>query len=313
MNNKKPLILAVVLLILVALIYLPKLLPEKRSYPARLAQIDTTQVTRIYLTSRKDTLDLRKVDSEWKIYSPAKLPVEGYRMDRVLRSLAGLRVTALVTSRPERSADFEVTDTLAQGVAVYSDASPEPVRFLVGKASQDFRHSYARLAGSKQVLEVAENLTSAFNLSAGNVFRHQLYSFDAEELKQVEIKGVQDRKESLKLERAEPFRLTDYSDREVAVDSSAAARYFQSIHTLRDSSLILPEDEKPEQVAEKVLEAVLTTTDGKQVEIAFYNDPDDEKKFIVTTSEFPYRFRAAEYVLKNFRKKAADLAPKEEK
>ncbi len=308
--QKRTLILIGLLVLLLLLIYLPDLIPEDRGYPSTLGEIDTAAVTRIEVIASDEQLVLLKEGGELVMSEPFSLPLEDYQRRRLLGALANLKVSALITENPERFTEFALTDTL--GIRVKVTTSEQlAADFLVGIESKDFIHSYARLVGSQQILQMTQNLTSTFKAKAATLFNRELFKLPPEEIQLVSVRDFEDENGSYSLNIDGGNQYTDHRGNTTTADSALVERYLGQASQLRAATVLLPEEERDAQLDHQIL-AVDLKAYAEQVKLEFYRDPDNEQQRILVLDKYPYRFRVAAHQLDKYRQTRADFLSEEE-
>ncbi|MBL7032733.1 MAG: DUF4340 domain-containing protein [Candidatus Delongbacteria bacterium] len=308
--SKKTFYLIGLLAVLLLLIFLPDMIPEDRGYPVTLGVIDTAAVTRIEVIASDEQLLLEKEGGALVMRQPLDLPLDNYQADRLLAALLNLKVSALTTQKEAQFARYQLTDTL--GIQVKVTAGDQVVAdFLLGKESSDYQHSYARLTGTNQVLQLSRNLTSTFKQKASNLFRRELFNIDPAELMLVAVRDPLDSNGNLTLNVAEGNLFTDPRGNTFPADSATVQNYLRQIGRLRASAVVMPEEERDAQLAHLMLTVELKAAREK-LELEFYQDPDNEEQRILVLPKYPYRFRVQKYQMDKFRKSAEDFLGEEE-
>ncbi len=307
--QKKTLYLIGLLAVLVLLIYLPDMIPEDRGYPVTLGTIDTASVTRIEIIASDEQMLLEREGGELVMRQPLALPLENYQAQRLLSTLSDLRVSALTTENEARFVEFALTDTL--GIRVKVTAGDQLLAdFLVGRESSDYQHSYTRLIGSSQILQMSRNLTSMFKMKASSLFRRELYRVDPKEILLVSTFDHENSNGTIILDIREGNLLTDTRGNNFQADSTTVVSYLNQVAQLRAVAVVLPEEEKEAQLSYMLFEVHLNAG-AEQIDLEFYRDPDNEEQCIMLWPRYPYRFRLAMRELDKFRRTAEDFMPSE--
>ncbi len=77
-------LLAGALLLLLAAIFLPRILPDGRTYPETLAEVDSAAVDRVSITFNRDSVTLALRDGVWYIQGERELPADPSQVARLL-------------------------------------------------------------------------------------------------------------------------------------------------------------------------------------------------------------------------------------
>ncbi len=163
MKNKN-FILVAALLVLVAAIAIPKLMPEKKNYPDKLAELDSLAIDFIQVSSGDGAITLQRSGDTWRITDPIAYDAEQGTIERILGQLCHLDVVALTSENPDYSQDdrYELGDTQAVRIKVQAGGT-QMMDARLGKASQDNSNGFARLENDSRIYRTAQPLKMRFS------------------------------------------------------------------------------------------------------------------------------------------------------
>ncbi len=181
-------ILGGVLLVLLAAIFLPKVLPEKKNYPDLLAQVDSAAVDYIRLEQGGEAITLEKSGESWVLSEPLRFDADPAAVGRLLQGLQEIRVIARTSDNSgyEQDRRFELDDdqarrvTLRQGAETVLDAR-------IGKASSDFSNGFARLEGEEPIYRTAQHLAGRIQTRQSGWIKRQLLDHDGNTLSSLSL------------------------------------------------------------------------------------------------------------------------------
>jgi len=183
--NRRMLILAGVLVVLVVIFANPfkdQLKREKRDW---VAVFDTTKVMtadRIEVATATDSSVVVKQDGNWVVASQNSFPADTAAVGNLLRALENARSAGVVSNNPENRSRFQVD---ASGVRVKVMAQSDVIaQFTLGKMGADFTTSYVLPAGSNEV-QVVRGLNRNLVWRPQGMRDRTIFKFDPANLKQV--------------------------------------------------------------------------------------------------------------------------------
>lgn len=175
--NKKTLILAGVLVILIAMAYIYQVpiknWQEKLGKPNNfLTKIDIDSIDRIEITSRGETTILENKDGRLKVVGTKDFFVRGDVVDDMFQKLKEAQESdlELISTNQEKKQEFN-TGMQGVGVKILGDKrgtlqlGSGQVEFIVGKMAGDFVSTYISQTEIPNTYSVKTNLFSVFNVS----------------------------------------------------------------------------------------------------------------------------------------------------
>ena len=182
MKNKN-LILLAALLVLVAVIAIPKLLPESKNYPDKLVELDSLAVDFIQISKGAESITVQRHGDTWRISDPIEYDVEGRSIERVMQQLCNLDVVALTSENADYSQDarYELGDDQALRIKVQAGGSMV-MDARLGKASQDNANGFARLESDARIYRTAQPLQRAFPFEISRWIKRDIHMEDLDGL-----------------------------------------------------------------------------------------------------------------------------------
>ncbi|MBN2215477.1 MAG: DUF4340 domain-containing protein [Bacteroidales bacterium] len=253
--NLKTLVVILVILIIAAMaVYLSDSKRGERSFRAQMVDADTSKVTRIVIypkAERDDVIELMKEPDGWKVISGTN----DYHADQgmvknILTTLAELKPLRLAATEKPRWHEFDVTDSAATRVKLYT-GKKLATHLYVGRFSyqppknqnpynygqQGTMSTFVRLADEKSVYAVEGFLAMSFGRGLSDFRNKVITRFNREDLSKLSFTYPAD--SSFALIR-EGNRWTVDG---LICDSASAATYINTLSMLSSSNFI--DDQEP--------------------------------------------------------------------
>jgi hypothetical protein len=139
----KALIGAAIVLMIVVLAVLYKQVPRAKK-PYERAEDQSGRFKILYGTS---TIDVEKKDGAWHVRagtSTATYPADAERMTSLFSSLSNVEVEEVISDRPDRAAEFEVTEASGTRVTAYDKKGKVWADGIFGKQAPNYSNLYFR-------------------------------------------------------------------------------------------------------------------------------------------------------------------------
>lgn len=140
-----------------------------------LPKILTADMQKISVAAPDHGWTLEKTGDAWSLTDPITFPADKNKVSALQRMLEPLRLTRLVTERPEAAADFDLTTTTATRLTVVG--AEETLDLWVGQASSQASHTYVRLPGDPKTYQVLGDITQQFQQPAMEWRSLQIFEF----------------------------------------------------------------------------------------------------------------------------------------
>lgn len=159
MKNRN-VVLVIALVVLIGIYWFMKKSEPVVEADRPFVRADSSKVDLVRIEMPDETVELKKEDNTWWVTQPMRYPAAEKTVQTAIQKLKEMKKLSLITERPDRFADFQVTDTGATRVTIGQGS--KTTTFVLGKAGPTMQTSYARLASSKEVWEIAGNHTGTF-------------------------------------------------------------------------------------------------------------------------------------------------------
>jgi Domain of unknown function (DUF4340) len=238
-----------------------------------LVDIDTTEVTELEIMTGGTTITLtRRDDGSWYITNPVNYRANRRYMSQLLEKLDDMRIESEVTSKRERWPEFEL-DTAGVSLTVRQGSQED--RVVLGKAAESYRQSYARYADKENVYMVNGTYSMVLSRTVDNWRDKEMFNYE-----QHNIVGIKTDEWSLARNGDQWSMTADGSD--IPVDPSAAARIQSQISRMRTSGFPTAEELAGADFSADPANTVNVSLDnGELMEIRFYLDPENERRYLV--------------------------------
>lgn len=189
MKNKSTLILGAVLLVLVIIFMITSYKPREITKGAvPLFKGEKPLIDKIELTNpKKGKVVLEKRNSIWYITEPLEYKASNVTVEQTITGLLGIAIDDPAISNREEAFDkFDVSDSTGISLKVYSAGKLE-LDAIVGKYTVDLGHTYARLAGSKNVALWRGLFSRQIDREMDDWRDKTIYSFNADDIMSVKV------------------------------------------------------------------------------------------------------------------------------
>ncbi len=147
-------------------------------------RLEMEDITRIEIEKAGGKLTLKRTDGKWRL-EPAGHPADGGEVERILRSIAELEVTALV-SETQSFARYDLDADRRIDVRAFNKDKLVR-RFAVGKAAGTFRHTHILVGEDKNVYHAAGSFRWAFDKTAEDLRDKTVLAFDRHTITAIEL------------------------------------------------------------------------------------------------------------------------------
>lgn len=149
-----------------------------------LPAIKTQDLTKIEIGKGDQTVILTRRDNDWFV-SPGDYPADATLVNRMLDTLAGLKVTALV-SKTRNYAHYELDGDKQLRVTAYQ--GDKAMRTLhIGKAAGTMRHTHITLADDPNVYHARGNFRQDFDQSVASLRDKTVLAFKSDDIAEFSI------------------------------------------------------------------------------------------------------------------------------
>ena len=148
------------------------------------SRLDTAAITKVEITKAGQTVTLIRQDDQWRL-TPGDYPADSAQVERMLKSVAELTVTALV-SETQSYARYDLDAARKIDVNVYK--GDERVRqFAIGKAASTFRHTHILIGEDKNVYHAAGSFRWEFDKPVDDLRDKTVLDFDRDTINEIAL------------------------------------------------------------------------------------------------------------------------------
>ena len=195
MKIKQLLILLGILVVLVVIVGLVENPFAKSEYAKKMEaatplfpNFNKESVVKIEITASEETTTLAKENNQWMVASMENYPADADGVDDVLDKVTELKTTGLVSSNPEKQAQFEVDSSGAEAKLLDANGNIRAHLFL-GKTTPGYLSSYIRAADSNNVYVGKGNLKATFDKGTRTWKDRTIFSFNKGDVTHLTIKS----------------------------------------------------------------------------------------------------------------------------
>ena len=145
-------------------------------------------VTKIEITASGETTTLVKENNQWLVASMENYPADAEGVKDVLDKVTELKTTGLVSSNPEKQAQFEVDSSGARAKLLDASGNVRAHLFL-GKNTPGYLSSYVRAADSNNVYVGKGYLEATFDKGTRTWKDRTIFSFNKGDVTHITIKS----------------------------------------------------------------------------------------------------------------------------
>lgn len=269
-------------------------------------RLETTEVTKIEIGKAGGTVTLTRQDDQWRLV-PGDYPADTAQVERMLKSIAELTITALI-SETQSFARYDLDADRKIEVRAYN--GDRLVRqFAVGKAASTFRHTHVLLGDDKNVYHAAGSFRWEFDKPIDDLRDKTVLTIDRNAITAIEIladdKVLAIEKSAPPPEEAKPDQAAAPDDQTSSppaanwvtaegetVDTADVDQLLAALTPLKCKAFLA--DDQKAALADPRYRLQLKGPDTQTLEI-FAPLTDSETDFTATSSGTPYPFTLAEF------------------
>lgn len=179
---KRNLMLLVILLALLGVYWMVQSKKPVVATARPFAEFDSARVTLLRIATATDTVELTKQGEQWRLTFPLDYPAAQATVHSALSRLVQLEKLSLISTKPERSAEFEVDDALGTQVTLGQGGQGNTATYYFGKTGPAGGTGYARYAGTDEIWEISGNPAPTFKRPARDWRDKTITELQAEEI-----------------------------------------------------------------------------------------------------------------------------------
>jgi hypothetical protein len=152
MKNKKLFILAGILVVLVALALTYNHHRQTAKPESYFKEFKPEAITKVEMIKKGQTVALEKSGAAWQVKAEKTWPANKMLVDELLNSLKDLTIGSIVSTNPQRQAEFQVDNDNGISLKVFK-GSEQVLDIIVGKVSSDYLHGFLKFPGKNEVYQ----------------------------------------------------------------------------------------------------------------------------------------------------------------
>ncbi len=226
MKQSKILHLLIILIVLIAVAWLSGTFdsaPSTINVPE--VALDASSIDHIEAVQPEVTVVLEDKDGTWELVAPVAALADSIAVSTLLRNLGELDIESVVSSNPERYANYGV-DTTGTRLIVSSGSGTQ--RFVVSGEGADFSSVYLRLDGDPRVFSAVPRISIPTNLDRWRDKR--VFSVSSQAVLKATVSTPD---HSYSISKDATGWLLDSSGVESYADSASVARWLRNFSPLR--------------------------------------------------------------------------------
>ncbi|MDE0301279.1 MAG: DUF4340 domain-containing protein [Candidatus Poribacteria bacterium] len=213
MKTKQLLILLGILVVLVVIVGLVENPFAKSEYAKKMEaatplfpDFNKEDVVKIEITASGETTTLANENEQWLVASMDNYPADAEGVADVLDKVGELKSTGLVSSNPEKQAEFEVDSSGAEAKLLGAGGNVLAHLFL-GKTTPGYLSSYVRAADSNDVYVGKGNLKATFDKGTRTWKDRTIFSFNKGDVTHLTIRSEEEETE-LEMDAENKWQMT---------------------------------------------------------------------------------------------------------
>lgn len=261
---KKPLVLLLILAILMVVVFGQRWQQRKvvTSAPAGSIAVNPDRVSRLQIQRLGEPLvELQRIGGGWRLRQPIDYAAQDQVVQSVLTSLENLQLRDVVSRNPQKRAKFQV-DSTGTHVRVW-EGETEVLSVIIGKAANDFSHTYVRRAEEDEVYRAVGMLAYNFTKRVDDWRDKTILNLDSAGISRLQLRYP---KEDIEIELIRNDSLWTYSSNggEAAVaDSATVAGLLSATSKLNTSNFATEADTTGMDFEEADFELFIETDSGE--------------------------------------------------
>ncbi|HJX72171.1 MAG TPA: DUF4340 domain-containing protein [Bacteroidales bacterium] len=254
LNLKTLAIVLVILIAAAAAVYLSDSRKGERSFRAQLVDADTSKITTIVIypkAEKEKAIELKKESDGWKVISGTNsYQADEMMVKNMMTLLAGLKPQRLAATEKSRWAEFDVTDSAATRVKLYTGKKlatqlyvgrfsyqPPQNQYPYNYGQQGTMSTFVRLANENSVFSVEGFLGMSFGRSVNDFRKKVVTRFNEEDVSRLSFTYPADSSFALVKEG------NRWTINGLVCDSASVAGYINALSMLHSSYFV--DDQKP--------------------------------------------------------------------
>ncbi len=157
-----------------------------------LCSLGRADITAFTITkSDGENFRLERQGDNWRtIKGDKSYKAEANKIERLLSTVPGVATDALLTSKIEKHASFEVDTANATSLGIEGAGLAAPIKLTVGKASPSYKGSFVRIGNGNEVYRSTKNLKSLVGFAFNDYRSKKPWEFDTQTVESLSIRAL---------------------------------------------------------------------------------------------------------------------------
>jgi len=307
---KKHFIAIVILIVLIGIYYFVQKHETSMVAPKSVENflnVDTLAVNKITIGRFGGGVTLSRAGDIWYVVSGETYKADAVAVNQLLDALLGMKAGNVISDNPQNQIKFQVDTLTGVTVTFYSGENPLNA-IVVGKMSNDFRHTYVRLRDQNEVYLGEGMLTHMLTRSASDWRDHTIFDISQSDVQSVEFNTYGENyrvtlEDTIWTLSKAPF------DESVEIDRYKVNGLLVSLCALDASDFARPRDTTEYDFSDLGYVATLMLSDGSSRAIEVATNIGDSKRYFARIPEDPTIFILNEGAFGNIAKSSSELLP----
>lgn len=157
-----------------------------------LCSLSESEITAFSITKKDgESFRLERQGDNWRTVKGDKsYKAESNKIERLLRDVPGVATDALLTSKVEKHASFEVDDASAIILGIEGAGLSAPIQLSIGKAAPGYKGSFVRIGGGSEVYSSTKNLKSLVGFAFNDYRSKKPWEFETETVESLAVRAL---------------------------------------------------------------------------------------------------------------------------
>lgn len=244
--------------------------------PKSFVKLDTTKVDGIGIRGKIDTIRLKKEGGIWRLAEPIDYPAEARFVSDLLSKLANLEIETLISEDPAKDSLFQVNQSGTE-IAVMA-AGDTVANFLLGKTSDDGRHTYARKVRENKIYLVSAVFGGQLNRKAKDWRDKVILEMAKENITRLDFQYP---KETLSLVKQDTLWALEEGGQTLPADQRAVDRALSAISRFRTFDYVDGDSAKIVDFSHPDFVITVSTEGGATSRLAFVPQDKEANRYLV--------------------------------
>jgi hypothetical protein len=276
MKNKSILALLGVLVVLIVAYLLINSARNVTTRPRPFCEVDTSKVDEIQIISPEGEVVLKRSGSSWRLSSPLDYPAEGNYVTNVLSKIKDMTIENLVTTDTSEDTLYGF-DSTAIEVSLFGGGN-KLAHIIVGKAADNYRHTYCRRQGEDAIYRIKGAYISQFKRKTKDWRDKSILELDRDSINRIDYQYP---KESFSLVKAdtvwtiESDRTTEPAEDRFVNQTISLVSRFRTFDFVDGDSVNVYDFSRPE------LTVTIYTDDGSTYKMSLIPKDNEENRYVI--------------------------------